>query len=524
MTGQEVVKLKYTSNYLKIYFWQGTAFVSRFLSMFIVTPYLAKEPSIYGIYAVCISVTIFLSYADLGFLWAGQKYAAECYARGERAEEMKYIGFGTFILLVFSLLFAAIFIYLSSDPQVLIKGLDTPEKISTASGLLLILATFTPVTVLQRMVSMIFEIRLDSYVNQRISLCASIITIGSVFYFFRGGNYRIVPYFFFSQVVNFISVIVCIWLAGRKYDYGIQQLLRCVRFDSAVYKKANRLAYSGLYVIVVWIVFYELDQITIAKLFGVDKVAIYAIAFTTATLFRSIYGILFSPFLVRANYFVGNGDDEGLKRFCLQLFSLSAPLTILPTVALALVAKPFIMSWVGANYGDSVVLARLFSLIFTLSFISYTGSMILIVKESIQEMYIISTIQPIVYWIGILTTYSFLGLLPFASFKLIATIAGQAFYFYILINYLKIPMKALFKKVVYPIALPLTFLITVLVIANGYLPYEKSKLNLLIVLGTTGIGIFGAFIIQYFTSSDLRKISKQLIRLSIGATTLVIIN
>ena len=105
---------------MKIYFWQGAAFVLRFLSMFIVTPYLTQEPSIYGIYAVCMSVTIFLSYADLGFLRAGQKYAAECYARGERAEEMKYIGFGTFVLLVFTLLCASVFFYLGYHPQSLI--------------------------------------------------------------------------------------------------------------------------------------------------------------------------------------------------------------------------------------------------------------------------------------------------------------------------------------------------------------------------------------------------------------------
>ena len=478
--------------------------------MFIVTPYLAKEPSIYGIYAVCMSVTIFLNYADLGFLRAGQKYAAECYARGERAEEMKYIGFGTFVLLVFALLCASLFFYLGYHPQALIKGLDTPEKISTASGLLLILAWFTPVTVLQRMVSMIFEIRLESYVNQRISLCASIVTIGSVFHFFGSGNYRIVPYFFFSQAVNLISVIVCVWLARRKYDYCIKQLLRCVRFDSAVYRKANRLAYSGLYVIVVWIVFYELDQITIAKLLGVDKVATYAIAFAVATLFRSIYGILFSPFLVRANYFVGNGDDEGLKRFCLQLFSLSAPLVVIPTVAIALVVKPFIMSWVGANYGDSVDLARLFSLIFTLSFISYIGSMILIVKEQIAEMYVIATIQPVIFWLGILSTYSSWGLMSFASFKLIATIAGDAYYFYILMKYLQIPTKTLLRKAIYPLVLPLTFLITVLVVANGYLPCERAKLNLLIVLGTTGLCIVVCFCIQYITSSDIRIVAKNI--------------
>jgi O-antigen/teichoic acid export membrane protein len=305
----------YKSNYIKIYFWQGAAFVLRFISMFIVTPYLSKEPTTFGIYSVCISVTIFLGYADLGFLRAGQKYASECFARGERTEEMKFIGFGAFVLFVFAMLCAIVFFYLGFHPEKLIKGLDTTGKVATASNLLFILAAFTPVTVLQRMASMIFDIRLDGYISQRISLGASLITIASVFYFFGNEHYQIVPYFFFSQSINLLVVLICLWLAKRKYQYNLLQLFRFINFNAAIYRKAKNLAYSGLYVMIVWIFFYELDQLAIGKFLGAEKVAIYAIAFAFATFFRSIYGILFSPFNVRANHYVGNGDDEGLKRF-----------------------------------------------------------------------------------------------------------------------------------------------------------------------------------------------------------------
>lgn len=502
----------YSLKYLKTYLWQGVAFISRFLSIFIVTPYLAKEPAIYGIYAVCISVTVFLNYADLGFLRAGQKYAAECFARGERAEEMKYVGFGAFVLLVFTLICVSVFFYLGVHPQFLIRGLDTPEKILTASRLLLILAVFTPLTVLQRMVLMIFEIRLDSYVFQRISICASIIIIGSVFYFFKRGSYQIVPYFFFSQAVNAIATMACLWLAKRKYSYNIKQLLRSVRFDAVVYKRVGKLAYSGLYGMAAWIIFYELDQVVIGKFLGAEKVAIYAAAFTIAILFRTVCSILFSPFAVRANHFAGNGDNQGLKRLCLQLFTLSAPLVIIPTVAFVLVAKPFILSWVGVNYIDSVDLARLFALIFTFSFISYTASIFLIAKERVKEINIIAIVQPVIYWLGVITTYSFLGLLSFGSFKFIATLVSEAYYFFILIRFFKIPLKKLLQKTFYPVIRPLIFLVTALIIADRYLPYEKSKINLLIVLGTTGICIVVSLAIQYIVSSDIRLIAKNILK------------
>lgn len=67
----------YTSNYFKIYLLGGLVFVFRFLSMFIVIPFLSGEPSIYSISAICISLSIFLNYADMGFLKATKKYAAE---------------------------------------------------------------------------------------------------------------------------------------------------------------------------------------------------------------------------------------------------------------------------------------------------------------------------------------------------------------------------------------------------------------------------------------------------------------
>ncbi|WP_306534115.1 lipopolysaccharide biosynthesis protein [Geobacter sp.] len=484
----------------------------RFLSMFIVMPYLTKNPTVYGIYALCISVTIFLSYADLGFLKASQKYAAECFIREDRYGEIEYIGFGTFVLFVFSMLCAGAFFLLSCYPDLVIKGLDTPDKISTASSLLMTLALFTPGTVLQRMVSIIFDIRLETHVYQRISFCASIITILSVFYFFGSSRYLIVPYFLFSQVINLLSVFVCLGLARNRYRYDLKQLFRSIRFNAGVYRKVNRLAYSGLYVMIVWIAFYEFDQLTIAKLLGAEKLAIYAIAFSFATLFRSIYGIVFSPFAVRANHFVGTGDDEGLKTYCQQLVLLTAPVVVFPTVAFALVAKPFVVSWVGEPYLESVNLARCLTLIYALSFISYTTSTVLMSKERIREIYVIATILPIVFWLGVLTTYSRFGLLSFAAFKLLATLLSEAFYLYALLKYLRISLVDFFATIIRPLILPLLFLGMLTASFYQYLPSDKSKVNVIIVIATTAASVVCTFLLHYLTASQFRTVTSQLLR------------
>ena len=501
----------YFQIYLKIYFWQAAAFILRFVSLFIVTPNLTKDPTTYGIYAVCISVTIFLNYADMGFLRSGQKYAAEYYVKGDRNEEMKYIGFGAFVLLIFTSICSIIFFYYAFHPDGLIKGLDTPDKTRIASQLLLILAFFTPATVLQRISSMIFDIRLDSYIYQRLSLLSSLTTICSAFYFFRSGSYDIIGYFLFSQSINLFMILASMVLAKHMYSYDPKIFFRHVRFDSIVYQRAKGLAYSGLYIIVMWIFFYELDQIVIAKYLGASKVAIYAIAFSFTSLFRSIYGILFSPFMIRSNHFVGNNDDDGLKRFCLQLVSLCAPLFVLPTIAFVIVAKPFILSWVGEGYEDSISLTRYLPLTFSMAFISYSTNIFLIAKERIKEMYIIATLQPVVYWVGVFLTYSYFNLLSFGIFKFIATIIAEAYCLYILINFLKISFKD-FLKIIYPILLPALFLVVVLSVANEYLPIVKSKSNLIIVIFTTVICILISFVIQYYSSAYIRTTAQNLFR------------
>jgi len=80
----------YLKNYLQTYIWQGIAIVLNMASIFIVVPMITENKVVYGVYAVCISTAMFLSYADLGFVSAGIKYAGEAYARGEHKDELKF--------------------------------------------------------------------------------------------------------------------------------------------------------------------------------------------------------------------------------------------------------------------------------------------------------------------------------------------------------------------------------------------------------------------------------------------------
>lgn len=54
------MKKDYTSSYLKNYVFQVLATVIGFLSLFIVVPFISENQTLYGIYSVCVSLSVFL--------------------------------------------------------------------------------------------------------------------------------------------------------------------------------------------------------------------------------------------------------------------------------------------------------------------------------------------------------------------------------------------------------------------------------------------------------------------------------
>jgi len=478
--------------------------VLNFLSLFIVVPFLTKEPTIYGIYTVCISFSIFLTYADLGFVGAGQKYAAEHYARKELKEEIKIIGFTIFILFLFLLLLSLLFLYFSFYPETIIKSIVPGHETTVASSLFLILFLFTPVTLLQRLLQMIYGIRIEDYIVQRINIFASLIKILSVLWFFKQGQYNIVGYFLFTQLVNLVTAFIALLIARSRYKYDFKELLRSLRFNHSVFSKTKNLAFTSLYITIAWILYYELDTLVIGKFIGAEQVAIYAIGLTILSFFRSILGIMFSPFSARFNHFIGVNDLDGLKNFYFSVITVLTPLIVLPITAIAMLSKQIVLSWVGAGYQESIVITELLVLCNIFAFITYPTGMLLMVQERLKKLYFVNTLIPVIYWTGIFMFYRFLGLEAFALFKFIAFGISAIVYYIVMVKFMDVNFKKAWQSIFQPVIIPVLFILTATYFLRDSLPMEKSKYNILVVAICGGCIILFSILIQYALSKSWR--------------------
>lgn len=513
------MKTSFLKKYIFTYLWQSAAYILTFVSMFIVTPMLSSNPVIYGIYMLCVSTTIFLSYADLGFMGAGYKYASESYARGETGEILRISGFVSLILLVFSLLFSLVALLFSFNPGWIIAGIEDGLQRETASKLFLVLAVSSPVIVLQRGLQILFGARVEEYLLQSVVIIGNALRIASVFFFFRHGKYDIVGYFFFCQVVSAVCALVNLFLAKSRYRFTLREYLQSIRFSRPVYEQMRSLAVSSFLSMVTWILFYELDPFAVSRLLGAERLAIYSIGLSIMAIIRNLYGILYNPFSARFNHFIGLGDEAGLKALYVKVIEFSLPVVSLPLVALMFYLEPFILSWVGPQYSTAVPIVRTLLVCYVPAFTWYTAGILLSAKKRVREINMISTASVLLFWGCVYTLLQSKGLMAFAISKVAVFLSVGLYYLFVTMRFLgterEIVVKALLRIV--------PSVLVVIILGNmilPLLPVSKGRSQVAIVvlaIGMTSVVsmvLYGMLTpgIRNFVTGDVMKRLKGLVR------------
>lgn len=230
----------------------------------------------------------------------------------------------------------------------------------------------------------------------------------------------IVEYYLFYQVINLGVVAVALLYARKRYNYGFRDLLSAFRFDREIFDKVKYLTGTALIMTASMILYYELDQVVISNLLGIEAVAIYAVALSVLQLVRTFCSIVYSPYTSRYNHFVGLEDYEGLTHFVNKMVVMFAPILIVPILTLSLTADPFVISWVGEQYVDSGVLVSFLVLSFILNFVKDPISAYFVATERNSILIKYNLIVPIVFWVGVIALVSTLDTKAFAIMKFVA--------------------------------------------------------------------------------------------------------
>lgn len=474
--------MKYHRNFIKIYFWQAFSIITGFLSLFIVTPFLTSNKEVYAIYSLCVSLTIFLSYADFGFVSAGFKYASEAYARDDRKDEFRIIGFVTWILLVFGILYCCIMLVLFIKPSIIFPASITMHGLVISRQLFGILGVFSFNMIFQRILQIILGVRLEDFILRQVTLAANCIGILSSFWFFRAGTYNIVGYYLFVQAFNFFASIIVAFRITKRYNYDWRAFFASIKLDKEIFFRTKTLAFSSLFVTITWIFYNEMDTLFISKMIGVNALAIYAVGLSLSKLVRSLLGSFYSPFSARFNHYKGLNDDSGLRNLYDKVVRYSAPLVVLSLASLLPMLRPFLISWVGNAYQESVLVATLLLSTFMLSNFHYPASILLIVELQVKKINIISLVTLLLFWAGVFATYKKIGVVSIAVFKFITFSLVGVYYLVISARFLQKNVLEVAWRVYGPLTIPIAVAVALSSFIAPLISLRQSKTGLVIVV------------------------------------------
>ncbi|WP_347023140.1 lipopolysaccharide biosynthesis protein [Bacteroides eggerthii] len=505
------MKKDYTSSYLKNYVFQILATVIGFLSLFIVVPFISENQTLYGIYSVCVSLSVFFNYADLGLLTAGQKYAGEYYAQGNKKDEIRIIGFTSFLLLCFFLIIGICFLPFAIKPDLLIQYLK-PEDSYIASGLIIALICSSPFIAFRRVLYLVYSIRIEQYKYQIISLTSHVVKIISVFFFFGNGHYLLVEYFVFIQIIDVLATTLLFVMIFVKYEYTTLEFLKSFKYDRDIWHKINKLVVASLFTTISWILYYELDLLIISRISKPEIVALYSVAFTILSLSRNYLAVIYSSFSARYNHFVGQNDYEGLKKFYVKNLIILFPFVCFPIIIFVISGDAFVASWVGNEYQDSIILSKILLLGNLFAFVSYPSQQYVTATNNIRGLYLLSIILPIIFYTGIGLSYFYWGIYSFAIFKAIAQLTSSIYSFIISLKKMSLNLGGILGSVAKNYSLSLLVVVLLSYVSISFMDSNKDAICLMKNILIMGFVFLVALIVIFWHSKYFKSFALSVVQ------------
>jgi O-antigen/teichoic acid export membrane protein len=473
--------------FMLTYMVNALEFFTAFLAMFFVTPKITGSVSteVYGTFAAVLSFSMFLSYADFGFLSAAFKFGCDEYLKGDRHKEVQILSSAAFVQFSAYLIFALIMLIFAKYPQAMINGLNQ-ETAAISSKMFCLLALFCFTSIPRRIITFIAEFRIKAYHVASRFILVNLVNIALVFFIFNSNNsMNIVYYYLFSSLASLGGTIIIGYYLFRKWNYSIKEFVAEFRFNRTILLFLWPLAKASFFTTLMYLLYYELDKIYILKFFSAGMLAFYAIGAGLSSYIRTLSSNLNSPYLPKYNKFHVQADDAGMKQFYLSNLAVVAPFIFVPVIVAVILMPKFIIAWVGVKFARSILLAQF--LVGAWLFAPFTDipSYIITAKVRIREMYLFSIIVTTAFWLIVLSTGRYIGVNSLAIARFSASILACAFYIFVGHSLIKLGFLEFAKKILLPTILTV---ILIIVLCQPFLGMvvTKNKITLLKIVGIGG--------------------------------------
>lgn len=386
----------YNNDLIRIYFWNSLSTIFRLILTFVVIRMISENKNILGIYSVCISLSIFFSYSDLGFLKSAIKFSSEYVLSKEYDKQLRILGSGVFITFI-SIIIINIPIFVIAIKPVFLINHITEKEIVFARSLILIVGAYSIFEVFKKYVVSFLSINLKNYYSNIISFVISFL---SLIYLFSTNNnedyFWVIKYVFLVRVLEVIGIIVLFYLVKIKYGISFLTFFKSFTYNKKIITSSLKLSISGFIVSLLFLLFFEFDNIYLAKKVNLEKLSFYSVALISPLLLRTFFGIIYSPFSSIVNYSIHSKHKtmSSIRNLIWIFFDVVVLAVIIPFVF----SKAIIFSYLGNSYAESVIPLSILSLLFLFTFLTYPLDIYIFSKKKYRLMYFLSFCPVITFW------------------------------------------------------------------------------------------------------------------------------
>ena len=408
---------------------------------------LSESPDILAIYSICVSLVLFFSYTDFGFIAAGKKYASEHVTSENFGLQLSLLGNSFSISFLISFLLSGTLFLLSFNPEIIISDLKNNSQYSyIASILLKTLSISCLFQIFTNYIVSFFEINLKKYYCDAVLICIAILSFIFFFLIDKTNENWILIYFISLKSLDLLSLTVLFFLSSKIFKIKLIELIKNFRIRKKLIKKGLKLSFASIIVSICGFIFYELDNLFLAKNTDLISISFYSIAAIGPFILRTTFSILYSPFNAIFNYI--KDEKKAYKDYIQKVIIFFFPITFIGIIILSLFSKEIIFSYVGSDFQYSIMPFIFLCLAWSFSFLTYPSSAYLYSMEHNKRIILSGLISPIVFWtvnFYHVIFYNKFSIETFCFNKMIATLIICPLYVYYLIKDNFVNLTLLFK-------------------------------------------------------------------------------
>jgi len=441
---------------------------------FVVLPVIVRSigKDGYGLYALVMTVTGYVSVLDLGMTAALTKFVAEYRGRNDLARVDRFLNAAFTYFLAFGVVAAAGLLALAPVAE-RVFGL-APAMKPVADRLFLVgaasMVLLLPTNIFRTVIEAFQRYRTSALVTTlgQAATAAAILAALKL-----GGSVAAV---FSLTNAGFLAANLALFVALRRMRPGF--CLHPVAGDRETFRLM--LGY-GVYLFVggvTSLVVFQLDNLIVGTFVSVSAVATYHIGFTLFAAVRSVGNLVAGPPWVHAAQLEGEHDYAAQRRLFLRGTRCVATLFLPGILVLMLFADALVLHWMGPDYRESALVARILLAAWLLVSLSETGIGMLSAKGMVRTPTLIALVTAALNLVLSLLLVRVVGPPGVALGSALAFVAVAPWVWRVILTTLGVSLGQLAREALVPAAFPLVLAAATAGLLMALLPPTSLVLTL----------------------------------------------